>query len=89
MAQGDLAYSVRYGRPVLDLLKERIGWTVLLVGSSIVLSTMIGALLGFRSAWRRGTSSDAGVLATVMLIDSTPVFFVGMSLILVFSVWLG
>ena len=89
LAEGDLAYSVRYGRPVWDLLTERMGWTVLLVGSSIVLSTLLGALLGFRSAWRRGTSRDAGVLSTVMLIDSLPVFFVGMLLILVFSVWLG
>jgi peptide/nickel transport system permease protein len=89
LAQGDLAYSVRYGRLVSDLLAERMGWTILLVGTSILLSTAVGTLLGFRSAWRRGTSRDAGVLSAVMLIDSLPVFFVGLLLILVFSVWLG
>lgn len=89
LAKGDLAYSVRFGQPVSDLLAERMGWTVLLVGTSILLSTALGTLLGFRSAWRRGTSRDAGVLSAVMLIDSLPVFFVGMLLILVFSVWLG
>lgn len=88
LARGDLLYSVRYGRPVRDILGERIGWTLLLVGGSVVLSTVIGTLLGFRSAWRRGTAGDAGVLAGVMLLDSMPAFFLGLLLILVFSVQL-
>ena len=88
LAQGDLLFSVRYGRPVRDILGERIGWTLLLVGGSVVISTVIGTLLGFRSAWRRGTAGDAGVLAAVMLLDSMPAFFLGLLLILVFSVQL-
>lgn len=88
LAHGDLLYSVRYGRPVRDILRQRIGWTLLLVGGSVVVSTVIGTLLGFRSAWRRGTAGDAGVLAGVMLIDSMPAFFLGLLLILVFSVHL-
>jgi peptide/nickel transport system permease protein len=88
VAQGDLLYSVRFARPVRDLLAERVGWTVLLVGSSVVLSTVLGAWLGFRSAWRRGTAADTGTLGSVMLADSLPPFFVGMLLLLVFSVQL-
>ena len=89
LARGDLLYSVRYGRPVLDLLLERLGWTLLLVGCALVIATVVGALLGFRSAWRRGTVGDAGVLSGVMLVDSMPPFFVGMLFILLFSVQLG
>jgi peptide/nickel transport system permease protein len=89
LAHGDLLYSVRYGRPVRDILRQRIGWTLLLVGGSVIVSTVIGTLLGFRSAWRRGTAGDAGVLAAVMLLDSMPSFFLGLLLILVFSVHLG
>lgn len=88
LARGDLLYSVRYGRPVSHLLRERVGWSVLLVGGAVLLATVIGAALGFRSAWRRGTAREAGVLAGVMLVDSLPAFFVGMLLILVFSVHL-
>ena len=89
IARGDLLVSVRYGRPVVDLLVERIGWTALLVGSALVLASMVGTLLGFRSAWKRGSAGDAGVLSGVMFLDALPSFFVGLILLLVFSVQLG
>lgn len=89
LVTGDLQSSIRYGQPVVDVIGERIGWTVLLVGSAVVLAMAIGTLLGFRSAWRRGRRSDVGTLSGVMLVDSMPPFFVGMLLILVFSVGLG
>ncbi|MGH9153648.1 MAG: ABC transporter permease [Acidimicrobiales bacterium] len=89
IARGDLLVSVRFGRPVTDLLAERVGWTLLLVGSALVLSTVVGATLGFRSAWRRGTSADTGTMAGMMFLDALPPFFVGMLLLLAFSVGLG
>lgn len=89
LAHGDLAYSVRYGRPVSDLLIERLPWTLLLVGSALLLSGVIGTLAGFWSAWRRGKRGDVATLGAIMLIDSMPAFFVGMLLILLFSITLG
>lgn len=89
LTRGDLLYSVRYGRPVRNLIAERLPWTLLLVGTAIALGTLIGTLLGFRSAWRRGTAEDIAYLSLVILADSLPVFFVGMMLILVFAVQLG
>ncbi len=88
MARGDLGFSVRYARPVTEVLGERIGWTLLLVGGALVLSTLFGVLLGFASAWRRGSATDAVTLTTVMVIDAMPPFFVGLLLIFVFSVQL-
>ena len=88
LARADLGTSTRYGRPVTQLLKERLPWTLLLVGSSVVLSTVIGAALGFRSAWRRGSPSDIRSLVMVMLADSFPPFFLALLLVLFFSVWL-
>jgi peptide/nickel transport system permease protein len=89
IARGDLLVSIRFGRPVTSLLGERVGWTLLLVGGALVLSTVIGAFLGFRSAWRRGTSADTGTMAGMMFLDALPPFFVGMLLLLAFSVGLG
>lgn len=88
IARGDLLVSVRFGRPVTSLLAERVGWTLLLVGGSLLLSTVIGAALGFRSAWRRGTSADTVTLGGVMFLDALPPFFVGTLLLLAFSVGL-
>ncbi len=88
IARGDLGFSVRYARPVTEVLGERIGWTLLLVGGALVLSTLIGTLLGFASAWRRGRASDATLLTSVMVIDAMPPFFVGLLMIFVFSVQL-
>lgn len=88
LATGDLGFSVRYARPVTEVLLERVGWTVLLVGGALVLSTLIGTLLGFYSAWRRGSGRDTGTLTGVMVVDAMPPFFVGLLLILLFSVQL-
>lgn len=88
LATGDLGLSVRYARPVTDLLLERVGWTALLVGGALLLSTLIGTLLGFASARRRGRASDTGTLTAVMVIDAMPPFFIGLLLILLFSVQL-
>lgn len=88
LGQGDLGLSVRYARPVTEILGERVGWTALLVGGALVLSTLVGVLLGFASAWRRGTATDTATLTAVMVIDAMPPFFTGLLLIFVFSVQL-
>lgn len=89
LARGDLLISARYSRPVIDIILERLPWTLLLVGTSTVLAVVIGTVAGFRSAWKRGRASDVTTMSTFMLIDSMPPFFLGLLLILVFSVHLG
>jgi peptide/nickel transport system permease protein len=86
LADGDLGISIRYAQPVREILFERIGWTLLLVGGALVLSTVLGVLLGFYAAWRRGSAADTTSLTGVMVVDAMPPFFVGLLLILVFSV---
>lgn len=89
LVRGDLLISARYSRPVLDIVLERLPWTLVLVGTSTVLAVGIGAVAGFRSAWKRGRATDVSTLSTFMLIDSMPPFFIALLLILVFSVHLG
>lgn len=89
LATGNLGVSVRYGQPVTDVLLDRVPYTLALVGSSIVLATLIGVALGVFAAWRRGRRSDVGSLTVVMFLDSTPIFWLGMVLLGVFSVYLG
>ena len=89
LAQGDLLVSARYSRPVLDIILERLPWTLALVGTSTLLAVGIGAVAGFRSAWKRGRAADVSTMSTFMLVDSMPPFFIALLLILVFSVHLG
>ena len=88
LAHFRLGTSVRFGQPVGEVIRDRLPWTLALVGSSIVLAALIGTTLGVLSARRRGRSSDVGILAGVMVLDSTPLFWLGMILLGIFSVQL-
>lgn len=87
--QGDLGTSVVFGQPVSEVLLARLPWTLLLVGAALVLSTLLGTLLGAWSAWREGSRTDAGLVTLLVTAESAPAFWVGMLLISVFVAWLG
>ncbi len=85
---GDLGYSTQQGRPVVDMLLERLPWTLVLVGGAITLALVVGAGTGFLSAARRGGRTEVGGLALFMFLDSMPPFWIGMLLLVVFSGYL-
>lgn len=89
LTRGDLGLSARYGRPVRNLVAERLPWTVLLVGTASIAAIAVGTFAGFRSAWKRGRAADVSTLSGFMVADSMPPFFVALMLMLVFSVTLG
>lgn len=89
LAKGDLGTSIREARPVREVIGDRVLWSLLLVGTAVILSSAIGIALGFAAGWRRGSRRDAGILSAVLAVDALPAFFVGLMLLLVFSVKLG
>lgn len=89
LVRGDLGMSVEYNRPVVDVLWERVPWTLALVGTATILSAMLGILLGAWAAWRRGSKRETGTVAGLMTLDAMPWFWIGMIFIAVFSVQLG
>lgn len=88
-AHGDLGYSLSLKRPVSDVIVERIGPSLRLIGVSLVLSITIGITLGVISAVRRNTAVDYGVTVFSFLGNSMPQVWVGLMLIFLFSVQLG
>jgi peptide/nickel transport system permease protein len=86
---GDFGFSYQQKRPIIELLKERLPWTMLLTGLGLVLSTIIGVLFGTISAWKRGTKTDANLLTIFMFLSAMPSFWVGMILVSVFAAQLG
>jgi peptide/nickel transport system permease protein len=86
--RGDFGESLRYRRPALGLVLERLPATLLLAGSAIVLTLLIAVPLGVLTAVRRDTMVDhLGTIATV-LGQATPGFWLGLMLIYVFAVQL-
>nr|AAU83929.1 ABC-type dipeptide/oligopeptide/nickel transport systems permease components [uncultured archaeon GZfos35A2] len=86
---GDFGYSYYYNAPVLDIILEALPWTLLLVGSSLLLSTVLSIVIGIESGWRRGKISDKSLLTTTMILNGFPNFFIGIILLLFFAVYLG
>jgi len=89
LARLDLGTSVSRGVPVLRLVAERLPWTLLLVGSAIVLSFVIGFALAGWFHWVRSARTAAGLMSTVLFFGSLPSFWVGMVFIAIFAVTLG
>ena len=87
--QGELGHSYYYNASVLSIILGRLPWTLLLVGSSLLLSTLLGIVLGIESGWRRGSKTDRAMLAGLMSLSGFPDFFLGMVLLILFGVVLG
>lgn len=76
-------------QPIVDLIASRIGWTLLLAGGNLVLSTILGTFLGIRGAFGRRRGRGAGTLVASAAVTSLPPFWVAMILLSVFGVRLG
>ncbi len=86
---GNLGGSLYFNEPVLDILLERLPWTVFLVIGSICLSTLAGVLLGGISAWFRGGWIDGTLYFMLILISEIPAFLLGLLLLFVFAAGMG
>lgn len=86
---GDLGNSFVDGEPVMAAILRVLPWTLLLVGTAIVLTIVIGVGLGVLAALRRRQGKGSGLLTTAVVLDSLPQFWLGMLLIVLFGVYLG
>lgn len=89
LLQGDFGRSYSLNRPVMDEIADRLGPTLLLAGASLVLCTVLGLAAGVVSAVRQYGWQDKILTLLVLVGLSTPSFWLGLILVLVFSVQLG
>jgi peptide/nickel transport system permease protein len=82
---GEFGFSLYYKRPVFDIVMERLPYTLLLMGISVVLSTIVSFVVGVYFAYKRGTKVDTWGTNICMFIRSTPHFWLGMLLLLAFA----
>jgi ABC-type dipeptide/oligopeptide/nickel transport system permease component len=88
LVQGDLGRSTATSLPVGPELAERFLRTLLLATAAIVVATVVGGLAGILGATRRATVTDYAATVLALAGVSTPIFWSGLILILVFAVWL-
>lgn len=88
MLQGDFGRSFALNRDVLDEVFERFSATLVLAGTSFIFCAFFGILAGVISASRQYSIVDKAITSAVLVGISIPSFFLGMMLILIFSVQL-
>ena len=89
VARGDLGRSLWMKRPVLDEVLNRYKATLVLTASGLLLSTLGGIALGVASAVRPHSLLDRMSAVTSLFGASMPVFWLGIVLMVIFSLWLG
>jgi ABC-type dipeptide/oligopeptide/nickel transport system permease subunit len=89
VARGDLGESIRIKRPVLDLIAEKLPVTGELALMALIIALAIGLPAGIIAAVKKGTAIDYGASMAALWGLSIPNFWLGILLILLFSVRLG
>lgn len=88
LLQGNLGFSFSDGRPVTEILFQRMGATLRLVSFSFVIALTVGVTLGILAALRRNSAVDYTVSALSLVMISVPPFFVALVGIFVFGLTL-
>ena len=73
--------------PVATVVKQALPWTLGLVGVTTLLAFLLGTVIGIVAGWRRGGRLDSILPPVFVITSALPYFWVGLILILVFSVW--
>ncbi|MBA3413806.1 MAG: ABC transporter permease [Chloroflexia bacterium] len=87
--QGEFGVSFAYARPVSEVIFARLPPTLLLMGVSLALSTVVGVWLGLLCARQPRSAVDRSVLLATLLGYGCPAFWLGQLLVLLFAVRLG
>jgi peptide/nickel transport system permease protein len=85
LIRGDFGYSFTQHRPVREAFVERVPNTLLLAAAGLVIMFPLGVLIGVFQGSRPGSRSDDTLSVATLVVYSTPVFWLGLMLLLVFG----
>ena len=89
LLQGDMGTSLRFNAPVSEVIAHRAANSLALMGIAWLLSGVLGFALGVAAGARRGGALDRVVCSYCFLLASTPTFWLGLLILMVFAVQLG
>jgi len=87
--RGEFGRSFFYRVPVSSIIGEKLLATFLLMGTSVLVAFLLGAVGGAVLAWKRGTKLELGGLVGTLLLRSAPEFWTALMALMIFSYWLG
>ncbi len=82
----DLGFSFRHNMEVLEIILDRLGATLLLMTTTLFLSVGVGILLGLFAAMRVNHWQDSLISILAIISYATPLFWVGLMLMVIFSI---
>lgn len=86
---GDWGTSLRFNRPVMDVVGERFANSLLLMVTAWILSGIFGLLLGIIAGMHRGKLADRLIQGYSLTLAAVPTFWLGLVILMIFAVWLG
>lgn len=89
LLEGDMGTSMIYRRPVTEVIGERFTASLLLMGFAWLVSGILGFVMGIIAGMRQGSWIDRLIKWYCLTLASTPTFWLGLVLLIVFAVWLG
>ena len=90
LLHGNLGIATsQFPSPVIVILRQSLPWTIGLVGVSVIVSFLIGTLVGMLIAWRRGSWYDTAVPPILTFLSAVPYFWMALGLIFVFGIGLN
>lgn len=89
LLHGDLGISFTQRTGVNELLKQRVGNSLILVLSGTVIAILIGIIFGLLAAWKRGSRIDFSLLLVALFTTSIPAFVLGIVMILFMGKYLA
>jgi peptide/nickel transport system permease protein len=86
LLHGNLGNSIQYfPTPVIQIIGQDIGWSIMLGGVAVVISFILGCLLGIISAWKRNTALDTMLSPAMNFLSAIPYFWLALIMLFLFS----
>jgi peptide/nickel transport system permease protein len=90
LLHGNLGIATsQFPTPVIVILRESLPWTIGLVGVSLIISFVLGTLVGMVIAWRRGSWYDTAIPPILTFLAAVPYFWMALGLVYIFGVGLN
>lgn len=85
MVMFDFGQSFFQIAPVSEIMLDKVQNTLLMIVPALLISVVLGTIIGAIAGWKRGTAFEHGTVATSLVLHSAPSFFVGILVLMIFS----